>query len=240
VYRKFIYLALLISVFATAVFAGGSKDKEGPRSADLNGTVWAAPLGGADWLTLAFRSGDGDHGQDVVIQSASPVNGDTVHVDYSYDKTTRTGSISDSGGPGDPPGVFSLDDAGKTITFTDFRGSGSQLILKKLFPEVGSAFALLDPLPADLKNTVWVGKGFRVNDWITIIFTDTDGTDGSVEFAHVADSSQNTRSYTYDTAQKTGVISYVARDFMISENDTKLQLRGFYGHEVPVDFKRVR
>lgn len=91
-----------------------------------------------------------------------------------------------------------------------------------------------------MKNTVWVSKGFRVNDWITIIFTNTDGTGGAVEFAHVADNSQNTRTYTYDAAQKTGVISYVARDFVISDNDTKLQLRGFYGHEIPVDFKRVR
>jgi hypothetical protein len=234
-YRKFICLALFAGVFGMAAFAGGSTDK---RPADLNGTVWAAPFGGADWLTLAFRAGEGEQGPDVVMQSASPVNGDTAHVEYSYDKTARIGSIS--GGPGDPPGAFALGDDGKTIVFADFKGSGSQLVFKKLFPDVGSSFVLLDPLPENLNNTVWVGKGFRVNDWITIIFTSADGADGSVEFAHVADNSQYTRTYTYDAAQKTGVISYVARDFVISDSDTKLQLRGFYGHDVPVDFKRVR
>jgi hypothetical protein len=239
-YRKFIGLALFISALGMAVFAGGAKDQGNPRPADLNGTVWAAPFGDSDWITLAFRAGDGDHGQDVVIQSASPVNGDTAHVEYSYDTTTRIGAIPDGGDPGDPPGAFSLADDGKTIIFADFIGSGSQLIFRKLFPDTDSSFVLLDPLPGDLKNTVWVSEGFRVNDWITIIFAGIDETEGNAEFAHVADSSQNTRTYTYDAAQKTGVISYVARDFVISDNDTKLQLRNFYGHEIPVDFKRVR
>jgi hypothetical protein len=237
-YRKFVWLALFISALGMAAFAGGAKDKGSPRSADLDGTVWAAPFGGTDWITLAFRAGNGDHGQDVVIQSASPVNGDTVHVEYSYDKTTRIGSIS--GGLDDPPGVFSLDDGGSAIIFADFRASGSRLVLQKLFPDAGSSFALLDPLPEDLKNTVWVSKGFRVNDWITIVFSGMDETGGNAEFAHVADHSQNTRTYAYDAAQKTGVISYVARDFVITGNDTNLQLRNFYGHETPVDFIRVR
>jgi hypothetical protein len=237
-YRKRIAAALLMGVCGLAAFAGGSKDRESPRSAGLDGTVWAAPFGAADWITLAFRAGDGNHGQDAVIQSAAPVNGDIAPVEYSYDTAARTGSIP-GGGSGEPPGAFSLDEGGTTITFADFRGSGSPLVFKRLLPDAGSSFVLLDPLPANLENTVWVSKGFRVNDWITIIFTNIDGS-GSVEFAHVADNSQYTRTYTYDGAQKTGGISYVARDFVIGDNNATLQLRGFYGHEVPVDFKRVR
>jgi hypothetical protein len=238
--RKCICLAVLSIAFGMAVFAGGGKDKEVAAlpPAALDGTVWAGPLGD-DWITLAFRADDGNHGQDAVIQSASPVNGETAPVEYVYDKNARTGSLT-SGDADNPAGAFSLGGDGKTIIFADFMGSGSRLILQKLLPEAGNTFTLIDPLPGDLKNTVWVSEGFRVNDWITLIFKGQGDTEGSVEFSHVADNSQNTRAYTYDAAKKVGIISSVSRDFEIRQNNAELELRNFYGHGTPVNFKRVR
>ncbi|AEF81871.1 hypothetical protein [Leadbettera azotonutricia] len=246
--KKIVLLKALCGAFVMAILSGCIADPVDPEPqlAALDGTVWAGPQGDTGWVTLAFRAAaGGDQKKDAAIQFASETNpGNTAHTEeYTYDETAREGFMpkpirSSPSVDYEAPGAFALGAGDKTLRFTDFQGSGSPLTLKKLLPDAGNTFALIDPLPGDLENTIWVSEGFRTDDWVTLSFR---GANGSmiVQVSHVADSTQYSRVYTYSGNTKTGGIVSVG-SFEILENGVKLTMVNYYGHGVPVDFKRVR
>ncbi|WP_010254467.1 hypothetical protein [Treponema primitia] len=226
--------------------------------------------GDDDWVTIAFKSAynesvyvrdadgklvsDGDGGfieelvyrkEQAVIQFAAESNpGNTAHTEYTYNKATREGFIPKPLRDSPPvdyaaPGTFTIAPDEKSILFADFQGSGSPLTLYKLYPDVGKTFALA-ALPTGLENTVWVGPGFRAEDWVTLSFREISGG-MNAEVSHVADGSQWSRAYTYHGDTKKGQVDYIAGSgFEISNDDANLRILNFYGHGVPVDLTRVR
>jgi hypothetical protein len=227
--KRFLFYRLPAFVILALILLSGcpTEGDPGETPLGLDGTVWAGKAAADDWITLIFRAASENplHEKDAVIASAF----DTATVTaYTYDGTTREGSLPGSG-------TFTVDN--KAISFTDFKGSGP-LELKRLFPD-GDDFALIAPMPADLKNTVWVSEGIRTGDWVTFVFLGTD--DGNVSVSHGADNTQWPREYSYNDETKTGSIAYLGhRDGGFSITGNTLRVADFYGHGSPVDFRRVR
>lgn len=241
-------------------------EPEIPSSPRLE-TIWAGPLGETDWATIAFKSAYreavlvyGEDGKPVVengdfvtelvyrnaqaiLQFASETDPKyTARTEYTYDKKTGTGFMPKpvrSSPPVDyaAPGSFAISRDAGSIVFVNFRESGSPLTLYKLYPTVEKTFDRTT-LPADLENTVWVGMGFRTEDWVTLSFRGTKG-DMIVQVAHVSDSTQWSRAYAYDGDTKSGAIVSLG-DFEITDGNTVLRIVNFYGHGASVDLARAR
>jgi hypothetical protein len=248
--KKNFWIFALLAAIVLAVLPGCPTEAE-PDAESLDNTVWAAELpdisGGRDWLTITFRAAipkddvnpDG-RDRDVAVQFASdtwpdaPGQGHYKTAEkYSYNGNSKKGSVSDEASGSQS--AFTVSGDNKTLAFTDFRGKGP-LTLKRLYPDAGNTFDLIGPVAADLKDMVWVSRGYRANDWVCLSFSG----DGTVGVSHAADNSQFKRNYTYNGGPKTGDISYITDSFLIIDDDAKLRIDNFYGHGVPVDFFRVR
>jgi hypothetical protein len=227
---------LLLMILTLVLFAacppeadpGGINSQPG-----LAGTVWAGPEGSGGWCTLIFRAASENplHGQDVVVASTSDTGNVSPTAVYTYDSSIKMGVL-------DGIGAFTISDGDKTIRFDTFKDSGP-LELKRLSPDAGNEFPLINPMPANLKNTVWASEGIRTNDWVTFVFMGAD--DGNVRVFHAADNTQWPREYSYNDESKTGSIANLGyRDGGFSITDKVLKVANFYGHGIQVDFRRVR
>jgi hypothetical protein len=224
--------AILALVLLSACLADSEPGDTNSHSG-MDGTVWAGSAGSGGWITLIFRAASENppRGQDAVIASASDTANVSPTAAYTYDTGTRTGVLKGIG-------AFRLGDGDKAISFAAFKDSGP-LELKRFFPDAGNEFPLINPMPADLKDTVWVSEGIRTNDWVTLVFMGTE--DGNVQVSHGADNTQWPREYAYDGESKTGSIAYLGyRDGGFTVSGDTLKVANFYGHGSPVDFRRVR
>jgi hypothetical protein len=242
------------------------QEPEIPSSPRLE-IIWAGPLGETDWATIAFKSAYNEavlvYGEDgkpvvengdfvrelvyrdprAVIQFASETDPKiTAGTEYAYDTKTGIGFMPKPARISPPvdyaaPGSFAIPPDERTIAFADFQGSGSPLTLYKLYPDAGKSFDTA-AMPADLENTVWVGVGFRTEDWVTLSFRGTKGG-MIVQVAHVSDSTQWSRSYTYDGDTKNGGIVSVGA-FEIRDGNAILRIPNFYGHGASIDLQRAR
>jgi hypothetical protein len=181
------------------------------------------------WLTITFQKNN-------KVICAFSHDGTTNEWNYSYDKGTRAGTISRSGG-GWTPGDFTISGDGKTLTFNNFMGAARNY--KRLRSGDG-----LDPvpfapgaLPADLLGTVWGGETPRgEEDWATFTFR----ADGKAIASFAIDNSTNEWEFTYTDSLKSGSFSGGGLTaFTISADGTTLIINPYYAHGFR-EFKRFR
>ncbi|MDR1931299.1 MAG: hypothetical protein LBQ57_00610 [Spirochaetales bacterium] len=146
----------------------------------LTNAVYTGELPGGDWLSICFTSAPAAAtGKGNVFWAA---NAAVTQCDYTYNSVEGTGEIS---GGGVNPGVFRIsDDDGRSITFSNYAGSGTAREFRQIRQTNGTLnvvpFAPASgPLTGEstmgsLYNTVWAGETTETNSWLTIVF-DTGG-----------------------------------------------------------------
>jgi uncharacterized repeat protein (TIGR02543 family) len=145
------------------------------NSTSLVNTVWAGetPRPG-DWLTISFKNlataiaGSEETGLRAI--GSFNVDNSTNNWGYTYDDTTRTGTIISSRWNPAPEG-FTIDDEGTTLTIKNYGNHGDREF-KRLRDKEGTVTIEPEPIaaPSHLAGSVWAGETPRTGDWLTISF----------------------------------------------------------------------
>jgi hypothetical protein len=231
--------------------------------ASLVDSVWAGetPRAG-DWLTISFKdietaiAGSDETGLRTIWSFA--IDNSTNNWGYTYDGSTKTGTIS-SGGWNPAPNGFTISADGKTLTITNYGShEGAPRSFKRLRDSAGAVTITPQaiPAPVHLAGSVWAGETPRAGDWLTISFKNLEtAIAGSAETglrvvcSFAIDNSSNNWGYTYDGAAKTGTITTgsgwagpAPGGFTVSDDGTTLSIVNYGGHgeAAPRVFKRLR
>ncbi|MDR1176212.1 MAG: hypothetical protein LBK83_12180 [Treponema sp.] len=184
---------------------GGGNDW---NSETLANTVYGGTNPGGAWVTVTFRS-DG--------KMIGAFSGDNTSNAWDYVCIEGAGSITSSGWT---PGAFMIPNDGKTLTFTNFGGHGSErefMRLRSADLKAAASPADIAPLSADLAGSVWGGSTPAADNtsWLTLTFRPkrTSGYENDMAGPNVAvisyahDSTTAVWDYSYDTSAKAGTLS---------------------------------
>jgi hypothetical protein len=247
--------------------------------ASLEGTVWSGPTTaatGSPWATFVFHDKTGlegtavyyfsDHPTDIPPQqSTDPQYRAAVAYTYIVTSTSAGGNITRYTADGGGTYSFQLDPTSKIITITGFDTPAFpsvsidfQLVASGLDEDHDLPPAVIEPnpwtpgaLPADLDNTVWMGKAPN-GGWLTITLrAPTAGTPPTapITASFSVDNSTNDWTATYygntDTTGGKGGTMTGMGDFDIvttgsAVSQDELVFINFFGHAKQRTFYRYR
>jgi hypothetical protein len=179
------------------------------------------------WLTIAFKANN-------KVICAFSADNTTNEWEYTYDKGTRTGIVSNPAG-GWTPGGFTISEDHNTMTFSNYMGAARDFKRLRSGDGVGPVPFTPGELPANLVNTVWAGETPREGDWATFTFK----AEGKVIASFAVDNTTNEWTYTYDNNSKSGSFSGGLGAFTISGDNKTLTITQYYAHGLR-EFQRLR
>jgi hypothetical protein len=206
--------------------------------------VFAGEDSAGNWITVAFR--EEKSAACFFAYETTGYDYYKANYNYSYDKNTGSGSITDTVGPQGAEsngsqftyGAFTIVDSGAKLVFVN--GTTLLCVRDAAGMDLPVPFSATNlPSSGSLDGTVWAATGFRTKDWTTLSIVSSGAPDaGTITVSHSFDASSFNRDYSnYDPTTGRGNLAYIG-PFEIS-GDT-FTFTNFYGHGGAVPFKRMR
>jgi hypothetical protein len=232
--KRMLFTGMMAVLALSLAFLTGcpTEPPEEPDTTGLEGWVYGGGTpqeSDTGWLTITFKESN-------KVICAFSADNTTNEWEYTYDKKSKAGTVSISGG-GWTPGDFTISNDDNTLTFSSYMGAARDY--KRLRSSPGNVdpvpFTPAD-LPADLVNTVWAGETPREGDWATFTFK----ADSKIVASFAVDNTTNDWTYTYDGDSKSGSFSGGGLGaFTIIADGKTLVITAYYAHG-PREFKRLR